>query len=86
MSDDEQVRRVQAWVNGYIQAWNSNDPAAIGSLFSEDGAYYTEPLQPTVAWARRDRPAMVGSQGRAGRDGVPLAPAHRKHGGGGCAG
>jgi uncharacterized protein (TIGR02246 family) len=52
MSDDEQGRRVQAWVNGYIQAWNSNDPAAIGSLFSEDGAYYTEPYSPP--WRGRD--------------------------------
>jgi uncharacterized protein (TIGR02246 family) len=43
MSDDEHTTRVQAWVNGYLQAWNSNDPDTIGALFTENAAYYTEP-------------------------------------------
>jgi hypothetical protein len=43
MSDDEHTTRVRAWVNDYLQAWNSNDPATIGALFTEDAAYYTEP-------------------------------------------
>jgi ketosteroid isomerase-like protein len=52
MSDDGHDDRVRAWVEGYIQAWNSNDPAVIGSLFTEDAAYYSEPhSQP---WRGRD--------------------------------
>ena len=43
MREDEQTDRVRAWVDGYVEAWNSNHPAAIGALFTEDAAYYTEP-------------------------------------------
>jgi uncharacterized protein (TIGR02246 family) len=43
MSDDEHTARVQAWVDGYLQAWNSNDPDTIGALFTEGAAYFTEP-------------------------------------------
>ncbi|MFQ5795459.1 MAG: nuclear transport factor 2 family protein [Candidatus Bipolaricaulia bacterium] len=32
-----------SWIEGYIKAWNSNDPEEIGGLFAEDGLYYTEP-------------------------------------------
>ena len=52
MRDDEQPGRVRAWVDGYVRAWNSNDPAAIGSLFTEDAAYYTEPY--SEPWRGRD--------------------------------
>ncbi len=31
--EDAQVRRVQAWVDGYVRAWNSNDPADIRAIF-----------------------------------------------------
>ena len=41
--EDAQARRVQAWVDGYVRAWNSNDPADIRALFTQDAAYYTEP-------------------------------------------
>ena len=38
----------QDWLNRYIDAWRSTDPAAIGALFSEDATYsygpYREPL------------------------------------------
>lgn len=56
---------VTDWVSGYVRAWNSNDPAAIGDLFAEDAAYYTAPFEEpwrgreTIVkeWlARRDRP------------------------------
>jgi uncharacterized protein (TIGR02246 family) len=40
---DAQARRVQAWIDGYVRAWSSNDPDDIGALFTEDAAYYTEP-------------------------------------------
>ena len=48
----EPADRVQAWVERYVQAWNSNDPAAIGSLFTEDAAYHTEPY--SQPWRGRD--------------------------------
>jgi hypothetical protein len=35
VSDEEQTGRVRAWVESYVRAWNSNDPAAIGDLFTE---------------------------------------------------
>jgi ketosteroid isomerase-like protein len=50
--DDAQARRVQAWIDGYVQAWNSNDPADIRALFTQDAAYYTEPYGPP--WEGRD--------------------------------
>ncbi|WP_067507903.1 nuclear transport factor 2 family protein [Actinoplanes sp. TFC3] len=34
---------VTAWIENYRQAWDTNDPAAIGNLFAEDAAYFTEP-------------------------------------------
>lgn len=34
---------IDRWVQGYVKAWNSNEPADIGALFAEDGAYFTEP-------------------------------------------
>ena len=38
----------QAWLDRYIAAWRSYDPAEIGALFSEDVVYsyrpYTEPV------------------------------------------
>jgi hypothetical protein len=32
------------WVEGYIHAWDSNDPSEIGALFTESALYYTEPF------------------------------------------
>lgn len=48
MRDERQPGRVRAWVEGYVRAWNSNDPTAIGDLFTEDAVYFTEP------WRGRD--------------------------------
>jgi uncharacterized protein (TIGR02246 family) len=50
--DDDLTRRLHTWIDGYIQAWNSNDPAAIGALFTHDAAYYTAPYRPP--WQGRD--------------------------------
>jgi ketosteroid isomerase-like protein len=50
--DDAQARRVHAWIDGYIRAWNSNDPADIRALFTQDAAYYTEPY--SAPWRGRD--------------------------------
>jgi uncharacterized protein (TIGR02246 family) len=49
---DDLAHRVRSWVDAYVGAWRSNDPAAIGALFSRDAAYYTEPYSP--AWQGRD--------------------------------
>ncbi|MFI5910464.1 nuclear transport factor 2 family protein [Dactylosporangium sp. NPDC051541] len=43
---------VTGWVEGYIRAWTSNDPAEVGALFAEDAAYYTEPHR--EPWRGRD--------------------------------
>jgi len=32
-----------AWVEGYVKAWDSNDPADIRTLFTPDARYFTEP-------------------------------------------
>lgn len=33
-----------AWLDGYVRAWTSNDPAEIGALFAEDAVYFTSPF------------------------------------------
>lgn len=40
MPSQEQIAQ---WMDGYRTAWESNDPADIGRLFSERGVYRTEP-------------------------------------------
>jgi len=44
--------RVATWVEGYVRAWNSNDPDEIAALFTDDGEYYTAPFRPP--WRGRD--------------------------------
>jgi len=40
---------VRSWVERYVAAWTSNDPAAIGALFAEDATYRFDPAgEPTV--------------------------------------
>lgn len=43
---------VTAWVNGYIGAWETNDPDQIGALFTDDATYLTAPYRPP--WTGRD--------------------------------
>jgi uncharacterized protein (TIGR02246 family) len=33
-----------AWIDRYVRAWETNDPEDIGSLFTTDAAYYTNPF------------------------------------------
>jgi uncharacterized protein (TIGR02246 family) len=40
------------WVDGYLQAWASNDPDDIGRLFTDDALYYTAPFR--EPWRGRD--------------------------------
>lgn len=50
MTDRETAERTaRAWVEGYVRAWTSNDPAEIRALFTDDAEYRTEPwLGPTT--------------------------------------
>jgi uncharacterized protein (TIGR02246 family) len=49
------VARVSTWIDGYVRAWNSNDPADIAALFTPDAVYSTEPYREP----RRGRDAIV---------------------------
>jgi ketosteroid isomerase-like protein len=44
---------LSAWIDGYVRAWNSNDPNEIGSLFTDDALYFTEPY--AEPWRGRAR-------------------------------
>jgi ketosteroid isomerase-like protein len=50
--EDAQARRVQAWIDGYVRAWDSNDPADIRALFTQDAAYFSEPY--SRSWRGQD--------------------------------
>ena len=39
---------VQAWLDRYVAAWESYDPAAIGDLFAEDAAYRYHPADEPI--------------------------------------
>lgn len=47
----ERLDRVRAWIDAYVEAWNSNDPAQIGALFTDDAEYYTAPF--STPWRGR---------------------------------
>jgi hypothetical protein len=40
------------WIDGYVRAWNTNDPKDIGGLFTEEARYSTAPFNPP--WQGRD--------------------------------
>jgi len=56
---------VSQWVERYVRAWNSNNPADIGALFADDAAYYTGPFD--APWTGRE--AIV--RGWLGRQDAP---------------
>lgn len=35
---------ITSWMNGYLKAWDSNDPADIRAIFTEDAIYRTQPF------------------------------------------
>ena len=37
-------KSVQVWVDNYVEAWRTYDPAQIGDLFSKDALYYYSPF------------------------------------------
>src|SRR5260370_18881957 len=64
---------VQHWLDAYVQAWLSYDPAEIGALFSEDAVCYYHPYDEPVrgraeivaSWVeppRRDPDGMYGGR------------------------
>lgn len=55
------IRDVTRWVDGYLRAWNSNDPDEIGALFTDDAGYYTAPFSPP--WRGREQ-VIAGWLGR----------------------
>jgi hypothetical protein len=44
--------QLTTWMDGYVRAWRSNDPADIGALFTDDAAYFTAPYR--EPWRGRD--------------------------------
>jgi len=46
------------WVAGYVRAWETNDPADIGALFTDDAVYEYRPDDPEAA---RGRDAIIAS-------------------------
>jgi uncharacterized protein (TIGR02246 family) len=47
------LERVTTWINGYVRAWNTNDPADIRALFTADAEYYTAPFR--TPWQGREQ-------------------------------
>jgi ketosteroid isomerase-like protein len=52
---------VARWLERYIDAWSSYDPAAIGELFSEDALYRYHPWDEPTPSHVRGRAAIVES-------------------------
>ncbi|MCH7760616.1 nuclear transport factor 2 family protein [candidate division TA06 bacterium] len=48
-----EIKDLQLWVEGYILAWNTNNPEDIGRLFTLKGRYYTAPYR--VPWEGRQQ-------------------------------
>ncbi len=40
-----EIKEIQSWMEGYIKAWNTNDPEDIGRLFSTSARYFTAPYR-----------------------------------------
>ncbi|HEX4403006.1 MAG TPA: nuclear transport factor 2 family protein [Galbitalea sp.] len=43
-TSDPQTDALSTWMTAYRRAWESNDPADIGALFTDDAVYYKEPF------------------------------------------
>jgi len=44
--------QVEAWIENYVHAWTTADPADIAALFTADGEYHESPY--TTEWIGRD--------------------------------
>ncbi len=47
--DEDDIER---WLQGYLRAWESNDPEDIGRLFTDEAQYHTAPHR--EPWTGRD--------------------------------
>ncbi|MBT2549094.1 nuclear transport factor 2 family protein [Arthrobacter sp. ISL-65] len=45
---------IRQWMDKYIAAWTTNDPADIGALFTEEAVYATRPYDPDP-WRGREQ-------------------------------
>ena len=45
MTTRDTVRR---WIDGYLNAWTTNDRADVEALFTEDARYFTLPTRPPI--------------------------------------
>jgi len=43
---------IEGWLTRYVDAWTSNDPAAIGDLFADDAVYRPTPF--SSGWQGRE--------------------------------
>lgn len=58
---DRSAAATQSWMEGYLRAWETNDPAHIAALFTPDARYVTDPWKPpsvgidaiVAEWLRR---------------------------------
>ena len=51
---------VQRWLDAYIAAWSSYDPAEIAALFTDDAAYHYDPFsEPRPSYSTRPRNAWA---------------------------
>ena len=48
---------VQRWLDGYVDAWRTYDPASIAALFADDATYAYQPYREPL----RGRDAIVAS-------------------------
>ncbi len=69
---------VQAWLDRYVDAWRTYDPAVIGDLFTEGAEYRYHPWDEPIVRPCRDRPCLGCAGGqrerarRAGHLGCPV--------------
>jgi hypothetical protein len=48
---------VKSWIDAYVNAWRTYDPAAIGDLFAEDATYAYHPYDEGEEVVRAARPS-----------------------------
>jgi hypothetical protein len=64
-------RDIQAWLDRYVAAWESYDPAAIGALFSEDAIYRYHPADEPLVGREAIVDSWVTPSGQASRRDEP---------------
>ncbi len=65
---------VQRWLDRYLAAWNSNDPAEIGALFTDDANYRFEPYDQPVQGREKIVAGWLEALDKPGTWSAELAP------------